>query len=75
MLILNGKGVFGGIAIGKISYYRHSDICAEQYHVEDTLSEIRRFQLAVQKGIKELEALFERALGEVKTHRFLRFTR
>lgn len=36
MITLSGKSVFGGIAIGKISFYKRNEITIKRSHVEDT---------------------------------------
>ena len=39
MQIYKGKSVFGGIAIGKISFYKRNEITIKRSRVEDTEAE------------------------------------
>ncbi len=64
-MILNGKSVFGGIAIGKLSVYQKKDKPVKRYQVKDVTSEIERFRVAKEKAKKELAILYEDALKEV----------
>ena len=65
MVTLHGKGVFGGIAIGTLSFYKRKQPKIKRYHVEDAAAEIERFEQAKEKAIKELGRLHEKALTEV----------
>lgn len=65
MTILKGKGVFGGIAFGKISIYNREEFEIKRYRVEDTDSEIRRYESAKKIAIVQLQSLYEKALQEV----------
>jgi phosphotransferase system enzyme I (PtsI) len=64
MTVLTGKGVVGGIAIGKLQFYRHNDTKVNKEHIKDTTAEIRRFHEAKQREINELDQLYEKALHE-----------
>lgn len=65
MRIFKGKGVFGGIAIGKISLYKRKQQQIKRVRVEDTESEIGRFEKAKLQAIEELKELYKKALAEV----------
>ena len=65
MTILKGKGVFGGIAFGKISIYNREEFEIKRYRDEDTDSEIRRYESAKKIAIVQLQSLYEKALQEV----------
>lgn len=65
MTILKGKGVFGGIAFGKISIYNREEFEIKRYRVENTDSEIRRYESAKKIAIVQLQSLYEKALQEV----------
>ncbi len=39
MITLSGKSVFGGVAIGKIAFYKRQEKQVRRYHVEDTEAE------------------------------------
>ncbi len=61
----NGKSVFGGIAVGKISLYQRKTEKIKRYHVEDIQSEIARFHAAKQEAVQQLSSLFDKAVLEV----------
>lgn len=65
MRIFSGKGVYGAIAIGKISVLRHSEATVTRQKIADTAAEIRRFEEARAEAIHELDLLYEKALPEV----------
>ena len=65
MIILNGKGVFGGIAIGKLSIYKRRESDIKRHHIEDTAAEIARFENAKEKAVVQLQELYNKALQEV----------
>lgn len=60
-----GKGVYGAIAIGKISVFKKRDADVKRVHVEDTESEKRRFEEAKTASIEQLGEIYEKALKEV----------
>lgn len=64
-MVLEGKSVFGGIAIGPISLYHRQDHVVKRTKVEDTAAEISRFEAAREKAKEQLQALYEKALKEV----------
>ena len=65
MKICNGKSVFGGVAIGKISVYNKEQQQIERYHVENVEEEIKRFEKAKEEAMSQLKGLDEKALAEV----------
>lgn len=65
MTVLKGKGVFGGIAFGKISIYNRKECAIKRYRVEDTDAEIKRYEDAKNIAIVQLKSLYEKALQEV----------
>ena len=65
MEVLNGKSVFGGIAIGKISIYDKGDDQVKREKVADVANEVRRFENAKEKAKEQLGVLYEKALKEV----------
>lgn len=64
-MVLEGKSVFGGIAIGPISLYHRQDHVVKRTKVEDTAAEISRFEAAREKAKEQLQALYEKAKKEV----------
>ncbi|MBQ8551392.1 MAG: phosphoenolpyruvate--protein phosphotransferase [Clostridia bacterium] len=65
MRYFGGKGVCGGIAIGKISVLRRRDATVTRVKITDTASELERFEAARSQAIRELDELYEKALPEV----------
>lgn len=65
MIVLNGTGVFGAIAFGKISFYRRAESSVNFKHVEDSASEIARFEEAKKTAISQLKELYDKANAEV----------
>lgn len=65
MKVLEGKSVYGGIAIGKISIFAKGDRQVKRTSIEDTAAEIKRFDEAKEKAKEQLKALYEKALHEV----------
>ena len=65
MQIYNGKSVFGGIAIGKISVYQKKEQQVKRVKIDDPEQEMARYEKAKAEGIKQLQGLYEKALREV----------
>lgn len=65
MVILQGKSVFGGVAIGKIQFFKRDEIQIKRCHVDDPEAEIRRFRTAKEKALSELQQLYDKALTGV----------
>lgn len=60
-----GKGVYGAIAIGKISVFKKRDAEVKRVHMEDTENEKHRFEEAKAASVKQLGEIYEKALKEV----------
>lgn len=79
MITLQGKGVFGGIAIGEISFFKRDSGIVQRKKVEDPQAEIQRFEDAKTEAIRELGELYDKAVSEVgesnamlfQTHQFM----
>ncbi len=65
MIVLSGKSVCSGIALGKISIYKRDTTPVKRRHIEDTSAEIRRYNEARQLAIDELELLYYKATHEI----------
>jgi phosphotransferase system enzyme I (PtsI) len=65
MITLQGKGVFGGVAIGKISFYKRTGGQIQRRKVENPEKEIARFEEAKAKAIEQLGELYDKAVQEV----------
>lgn len=65
MQIYNGKSVFGGIAIGKISVYQKKEQQVKRVKIDDPEQEMALYEKAKAEGIKQLQGLYDKALREV----------
>ena len=65
MITLEGKSVFGGVALGKIQFYKRNEITIKRTRVEDVEAEVERFQNAKAKTLELLKGLYEKALEDV----------
>lgn len=68
-----GKGVCGGIAIGRAVVVKRQDVQVKRTIIEDTAAEINRFEKAKQAVTKQLRTLYEKAhreLGEADARIF-----
>ena len=79
MITLQGKGVFGGIAIGEIAFYKRDSGVIQRRKIEDPEAEVQRFEDAKAEAIRELGELYDKAVSEVgesnamlfQTHQFM----
>lgn len=62
---LQGKSVFGGIAIGKLAVYKKKDTQVKRVKITDTEAELSRFVSAKETAKEQLAGLYEKALKEV----------
>ena len=65
MIIYDGKAVFEGIAIGKISVYKKQEQQVKRIKVDDTEAEKQRYADAREVAINQLKVLYEKAVKEV----------
>lgn len=65
MITINGKSVFGGVAIGKILFYKRNEKSIKRTHVSDVDAEWARFQEAKGTAVSQLQGLYEKALEDV----------
>ena len=65
MEIYRGKGVYGAIAIGKISVFKRQGVQVKRIKTDEPEKEINRLKKAKKKAIKQLEEIYEKALIEV----------
>ena len=61
----NGKGVYGPVAIGKISVFKKPDAAIKRVRVEDTEKEKKRVAQAKAAAAEQLRKIYEKALKEV----------
>ena len=60
-----GKGVYGAVAVGKISLLKKADAEVKRVRVVDTDNEKTRFEQAKTLAIKQLGEIYDKALKEV----------
>lgn len=60
-----GKGVYGAIAIGKISVFQKQDLAVKRIHVDDTEAEKQRVSAAKEASASQLQEIYDKALKEV----------
>lgn len=65
MVILKGKSVYGGIAIGKIRYWHKNGQSVKRFHITDADKEKEKFTAAKIMTIQQLGELYQKALKEV----------
>lgn len=65
MVELQGKSVFSGIAIGRISVLEKGDQLVKRHPVQETEEELARFEQARTKAKEQLQRLYEKARSEV----------
>lgn len=65
MITLKGKGVYGGIAIGRISFFRRRGVDVRRHTVSDPQAELDRFMRAKEQALRELKELYEKALRDI----------
>lgn len=62
---MEGKSVFGGVAMGRLSIYKKNDQLVKRTKITDTDAEIQRYNEATEKAKRQLAALYEKASKEV----------
>ena len=62
---IQGKPIFGGIAIGKIHYFSKEQKEITHDTVADVEAEVARFEAAKATALEQLHELYEKALVEV----------
>lgn len=60
-----GKGVYGAVAIGKISVYKRQELSVKRTRIEDVEAEKKRVERAKEISNQELSDIYEKALREV----------
>lgn len=65
MTMFKGKGVYGAIAMGKVSVFKRQDIQVRRVKIENSEVEIEKLENAKQLAISQLGEIYEKALKEV----------
>ena len=60
-----GKGVYGAVAVGKISLFKKPDAAVKRIRVVDTGNEKMRLEQAKTLAIEQLQKIYDKALKEV----------
>ena len=64
-MIIEGKSVYSGVAIGRLAVYHNGEKQVKREKITDIQAEIARFEDARAKAKEQLAALYEKALKEV----------
>ena len=65
MMKFTGKGVYGAIAIGKLSVFERQGMRVKRVPISDPAAEIERLEAAKAVAIRQLAKIYEKALKEV----------
>lgn len=65
MEVFQGKAIFGGIAIGPVSFYAKDQMQVKRQRIEDAEAEISRYEAAKEAAMEELGVLYDKAVKEV----------
>ncbi|MBQ9134354.1 MAG: phosphoenolpyruvate--protein phosphotransferase [Clostridia bacterium] len=65
MMKFTGKGVYGAIAIGKLSVFERQGMRVKRVPISDPAAEIERLEAAKAVAIRQLGEIYEKALKEV----------
>lgn len=65
MEVIQGKSIFGGIAIGPIYFFTKEQKQVKRTKIEDAAAEIKRYEDACEAAKEQLGELYEKALKEV----------
>ncbi len=65
MIKFTGKGVYGAVAIGKISVFKRRELLVTRVHIQDAEAEKQRVKNAKALAMRQLREVYEKALREV----------
>lgn len=63
--VFRGKGVFGAVAIGRISIFKKSEVTVRRRRIEDAAAEIARLEEAKMESVQQIQDIYDMALKEV----------
>lgn len=63
-MVIQGKSVFGGIAIGRLAIYNKAKHVVSKIEITDPDQELKRFRDAREEGKKQMMGLYEKTLKE-----------
>ena len=65
MVKYQGKGVYGAVAVGKVSVFKRQDVQVKRFKIDHVEGEIARLEAAKKKAIEQLQDIYDKALKEV----------
>lgn len=65
MITLRGKGVYGAIALGRISVFKRKEASVKRTHIDDIEAEKARLEAAKENAKTQLQEIYNKALREV----------
>ncbi|MCI8711670.1 MAG: phosphoenolpyruvate--protein phosphotransferase [Ruminococcus sp.] len=65
MQSFHGKSVYKGIAMGSILIWKKNNVQIKRLKIEDAEAEVSRVGVAVTESVRQLQALYDKALKEV----------
>ncbi|MGN0164007.1 MAG: phosphoenolpyruvate-utilizing N-terminal domain-containing protein, partial [Candidatus Ornithomonoglobus sp.] len=65
MIKYEGKGIYGAIAVGKLVKFKRDDAHIKRERISDIDAEKARFKAAKEKTVRQLEAVYEKAIKDV----------
>ena len=65
MMTFKGRGVYGAIALGKVSLFKRKEASVKRTHVDDIEAEKTRVEKAKRMAAGQLQEIYEKALREV----------
>ncbi|MCR5540311.1 MAG: phosphoenolpyruvate--protein phosphotransferase [Ruminococcus sp.] len=65
MVVYQGKGVYGAVAVGKVSVFSRNSADVRRMTVDDTEKELARVETAKEMAAQQLEEIHSKALKEV----------
>ncbi len=65
MVRYTGKGVYGAVAIGKISVFKRKEVSVKRTHINDVEQEMQRVENAKALATSQLQEIYDKALKEV----------
>ena len=65
MVKYQGKGVYGAVAVGKVSVFKRQDVQVKRFKIDHAEGEIARLEAAKKKAIEQLQDIYDKALKEV----------
>ena len=65
MTTLTGKGVYGAIALGRISVFKRKDASVKRTHIDNIEAEKARLEAAKAKAAEQLQNIYSKALKEI----------